>query len=91
MILFLTCLLSTQIVASSFSEEKVIGRIKEIGVGKIILKSGVIVLTESNTVVENEDGKIISFSKLAVKDVIAVVGSGGNKTIRASKIKKLEH
>lgn len=90
-IIMVICVLITHIPDTGFSAEKIIGRIKEIGIGKIVLNKGIMVLIESDTVVENEDGARISYSKLAVKDVIAVVGSGGNKTIRAIKIKKLEH
>lgn len=88
---FVISVLITQMATSAFSAEKVIGQIKEIGNGKIILDSNIIVLIEGNVAIENEDGASISYSKLAVKDMVAVEGSRDNKTIRANKIKKLAH
>lgn len=90
MILIISVLI-TQMAAYAFSAEKVIGQIKEIGNGKIILDNNIIVLIEGNVVIENEDGASISYNKLAVKDMVAVEGSRDNKTIRANKIKKLAH
>ena len=88
LIIIIICILITQMAVSGFSAETVMGQIKEIGRGRIILNNKTIILIEPNTIVENEDGALIPLGELKVNDTIAVEGSGDNKTIRTQKIKR---
>lgn len=87
-VMIIICILIVQGAILGFSTDNIIGQIKEIGIGRIILNNKTIILIEPNTIVENEDGVTIPLNELNVNDAIAVEGSGGDKTIRATKIKK---